>query len=659
LCAGPDLDGKFPELLFTENETNHERLFKTPNAVPFVKDAFHEYVVHGRSQAVNPERVGTKSAAHYVLKIPPQGSATIRLRLFSDQESPLKPFGPDFDSIFTDRISEADEFYDRRTPAGLADEDRKISRQAHAGLLWSKQFYHYILREWLEGDPAQPPPPAGRLTGRNADWLHLFNRDVIAMPDTWEYPWYAAWDHAFQMVAIARIDPQFAKDQLVLFLREWYMHPSGMLPAYEFGFGDVNPPVHAWACWRVYKITGRRGNRDRLFLTRVFHKLLINFTWWVNRKDVAGKNLFSGGFLGMDNISLFDRSQPLPNGGLLEQADGTAWMAFYCVTMMSMALELAKENPAYEDAASKFFEHFVAIAEAMNTLGGSGLWDEQDGFYYDQMHVDGEIHRLRARSMVGLIPLFAVSVLEEEVLLRLPGFRKRMEWFLDHQGELSHQITYMEATEDNHGHRLLAIPSRERLERVLRYLFDENEFFSPFGIRSLSRIHKDKPFIDKIDDHVLRLDYEPGESTTNLYGGNSNWRGPIWFPVNYLLVEALERYHHFYQDTLLVECPVGSGKKMNLREAARELASRLSRIFRRNERGQRPCHGSDRRFVDDPNWRDLVLFHEYFHGETGQGLGASHQTGWTALVTRMMEDCAIRAAARAKATRKSAKPRTK
>jgi hypothetical protein len=642
--AAPGPDGRFPPLLFTGNETNCQRLFGTANPSPYVKDGLDEYVVHGRAEAVDPGAAGTKAAAHYVLEIAAGGAATIRLRLTAEDEAPPQPFGAGFDRMFDQRIEEAEEFYRRRIPQGEPEDDRRISRQAYAGLLWSKQFYHYVVNDWLDGDPKPPPPPERRKQGRNRDWRHLFNRDVISMPDKWEYPWYAAWDLAFHMLPMARIDPGFAKEQLQLFLREWYMHPNGQIPAYEFGFGQVNPPVHAWACWRVYKMTGPRGRRDRRFLARAFHKLLINFTWWINRKDVAGKHLFSGGFLGLDNIGVFDRSQPLPGGASLEQADGTAWMAFYCVTMLAMALELAKEDPVYEDVASKFFEHFVAIADAMNTVGGTGLWDEEHGFYYDQLLVDGHAIRLRIRSVVGIIPLFAVEVLEDAVLARLPGFRKRMQWFLDHRRDLARQVAYMESQDvPGHAHRLLAIPSRERLERVLRYLLDEDEMLSPFGVRSLSRIHKEQPFVCQAGGRQ-RVDYEPGESTSRLFGGNSNWRGPVWFPVNFLLIEALERYHHFYGQTLRVECPTGSGRIMNLCEVARELAARLVRIFRPGPGGRRPCHGSDPRFAEDPHWRELVLFYEYFHGETGQGLGASHQTGWTALVARLLADLAQRAA---------------
>jgi hypothetical protein len=465
----------------------------------------------------------------------------------------------------------------------------------------------------------------------------LYNRDVISMPDKWEYPWYAAWDLAFHMIPFARIDPSFAKEQLVLFLREWYMHPNGQIPAYEFAFSDVNPPVHAWSAWRVYKMTGHRRERDRLFLSRVFHKLNLNFTWWVNRKDARGKNLFGGGFLGMDNIGVFDRSRPLPTGGFLEQADGTAWMAFYCGTMLSIALELAAYDRSYEDLASKYFEYFVAIADAMNRLGGSGLWTEDDGFYYDQLHLNGHTTPLRVRSMVGLVPLLACEILEEEHLERHPNFKKRMQWFLENRRDLSGSISYAQR---GHGHRLLAIPSRERLERVLRYMLDDNEFLSPYGIRSISRAHGERPYIFSAGGSEYRVDYTPGESTTGLFGGNSNWRGPIWFPLNYLLIEALERYDHFYGDSLKVECPRGSGHALRLREVAVELSGRLTRIFLPGSDGRRPYVGEHFQLTQDALWQSFVSFHEYFHAETGRGLGASHQTGWTALVVRCLEHVA-------------------
>jgi hypothetical protein len=636
-AAGEGPDGEHPVLLFTENETNVARLFGGANESPFVKDAFHEYVIHGRHDAVNPEGVGTKAAALYRLSIPAGRQVTVKLRLSAGDVS----LGASFDRIFDERMREAEAFYESRLPKALSSDERSAVRQGYAGLLWSKQFYHYIIRHWIEGDPAQPAPPDGRKSGRNHDWPHLYNRDVISMPDKWEYPWYAAWDLAFHMIPFAKVDPDFAKSQLVLFLREWYMHPNGQLPAYEFAFSDVNPPVHAWAAWRVYKMTGERGKRDRVFLARTFHKLLLNFTWWVNRKDARGKNLFSGGFLGLDNIGVFDRSQALPTGGELEQADGTAWMAFYATTLLSMALELAKEDPSYEDVASKFFEHFMAIVEAMNHLGGTGLWDEEDGFYYDQLRVDGKNVPLRTRSMVGIIPLFACEILEQDVVRKLSGFSKRTEWYLENRTDLTEHIACMHSrgASTEHDHRLLALPSRERLVRVLRYVLDENEFLSPYGIRSLSRHHRERPYEFRAGEQVYRVDYTPGESTTGLFGGNSNWRGPIWFPLNYLLVEALERYHHFYGDTLKVECPTGSGRYMNLKEVAMTIASRLAKIFLPDESGRRPVHGGSSLY-QDPHFEDLVLFYEYFHGETGRGVGASHQTGWTALAVKLMEDLA-------------------
>jgi hypothetical protein len=516
-----------------------------------------------------------------------------------------------------------------------------VARQAAAGLLWTKQFFHYVVKDWMDGDPGHPPAAAERAHGRNRDWTHVYNRDVISMPDKWEYPWYAAWDLAFHMIPLATLDPDFAKEQIVLFLREWYMHPSGQLPAYEWALSDVNPPVHAWAAWRVYKLTGTHGHRDREFLARVFHKLLLNFTWWVNRKDLDGRHLFAGGFLGLDNIGVFDRSQPLRSNHRLEQADGTAWMAFYCITMLSIALELASGDPAYADVASKFFEHFVAIVDAMNTLGGSGLWDEHDGFYYDRLHLDGHVMPMPIRSMVGLIPLCAVEVLDQSTIDRLPGFKKRLNWFLTNRPDLARHITCMEPQSQGKGaRRLLAIPSRARLERVLGYMLDEREFLSPHGIRSLSRVHETQPFVLRYNGDEHRLDYAPGEATTGLFGGNSNWRGPVWLPLNYLIVEALERYHHFYGDEFTVECPTGSGHRLTLKQVARELSCRLASIFLRDETGRRPCHGADSRYADDPHWRELVLFYEYFHGETGRGCGASHQTGWSALAVRFIDDWA-------------------
>ncbi|MBX3356941.1 MAG: glucosidase [Phycisphaeraceae bacterium] len=632
-------DSTAPAWLFTENETNSERLFGRPNAAAHVKDAFNELLVHGKTDAVSPERSGTKVAAYYNLTVPAGGSVVVRMRLCAEAATPPAPFSPEFEAAFSRRKAEADEFYSHRIRGDLGNERSMVSRQAYAGLLWSKQYYNYIVDVWLKGDPAEPTPSPERERGRNSEWRQVFCRDVISMPDSWEYPWFAAWDLAFHCVAFARIDPEFAKQQLILFLREWYMHPSGQLPAYEFAFSDVNPPVHAWAVWRVYKITGLRGKRDRLFLARAFQKLLINFTWWVNRKDPNGKNLFAGGFLGLDNIGVFDRSMKLPDDVTLAQADGTAWMAFFCGTMMSIALELASEDPAYEDVASKFFEHFVAITDAMNSLGGSGLWDETDGFYYDQVSMDGVVVPMKVRSLVGVVPMLAVEVLEDDTIDRLPGFRKRMEWFLKNRTDLARYITYLEHKgEQQHNHRLLAIPSRQRLESVLRYLFDESEFLSPYGVRSVSKFHEAHPFVTQDRaGREYRVDYAPGESTTEMFGGNSNWRGPVWLPLNYLIIEALERYHHYYGDNLLVEVPVGSGRKISLHDAAHELRSRLTALFLAGGGGRRPCNGDDPRFASDPHWKDLVLFHEYFHAETGKGLGASHQTGWTALIATLLQ----------------------
>jgi hypothetical protein len=619
--------------LFTENETNYERLYNVPNPGPYVKDAFDRFVVHSDLGAVNPVQTGTKAAAYYDEKIPSGQSIELRFRLCAEEEA-----GPvDFDAVFRERIRETDLFFERAEGSPPVELD--IARSACASLLWSKQFYHFAVLDWLQGDPAHPTPPPQRLTGRNYGWEHLYNRDVLSMPDNWEFPWYASWDLAFHTVALVDLDPHYAKEQLLLLLREWYMHPSGQIPAYEFAFGDVNPPVHAWAAWRVYKISAPFGQRDRAFLERVFQKLLINFTWWVNRKDVEGKQVFSGGFLGLDNIGVFDRSQPITGGGVLEQADGSAWMAFYCATMLSIAMELAHDDPIYEDVASKFFEHFVAIADAMNTLGGNGLWDEDDGFYYDQMRLGDKVVPLKLRSMVGLVPLFAVGILEQETIDRLPGFRKRMEWFLNNRRDLYHQISIMETRRDGeHCHRLLAIPTRGRLLRVLTRLLDEKEFLSPFGIRSLSAIYSERPYELHIDGEVRRVSYDPGESTTGIFGGNSNWRGPIWLPMNYLILESLERYHHFYGEDFRVECPTGSGNLMTLREIAREINRRICSIFLPDSTGWAPWQGEERIFADDPNWRGLTWFNEYFHADTGRGCGANHQTGWTALVSRCLRD---------------------
>ncbi|MBI1368940.1 MAG: glucosidase [Planctomycetes bacterium] len=624
--------------LFTDNETNQERVAGVENFCTYTKDAFDRYLVHGEHKAVNPKEYGTKVAAHHEWIIPAGKEKTLHLRLFSDAEPPKKAMGAGFKKVFVDRIAEAEAFYQRVLPPEYDAPSRAMARQGYAGLLWSKQFYHLVVEDWLKGDPNMPPPPKQRIEhARNREWKHLYSRDVLSMPDKWEYPWFAEWDLAFHMIPFARVDAEFAKHQLLTMLREWYMHGNGQIPAYEFCFSDVNPPVHAWACWRVYKMTAPRGKRDVKFLARAFQKLMLNFTWWVNRKDPHGKNLFAGGFLGLDNIGIFDRSAPLPGGGTLSQADGTAWMAFYCATMLSIALELAQHDPVYEDMASKFFEHFVAIVEAMNSLGGTGLWDDHDGFYYDMLHQDHHSTRLKIRSIVGVIPLFAVEILERSVIEKLPGFHKRAKWFLENRKELARFITYLEGDSETAQRYMLAVPSKQRLLRVLRYVLDPSEFLSPFGIRSLSAVHREKPFVLNLEGTEHRVTYVPGESDTHMFGGNSNWRGPIWFPVNFLLIESLEKYHHFYGQDIKVECPTGSGKMMNLKQVAAVLRKRLVSLFLADKAGKRPCHGDDQRYMTDPHWRDLILFYEYFHGDSGRGLGASHQTGWTALAVNCLE----------------------
>jgi hypothetical protein len=627
-----------PELLFTDNDTNVQRLYQQPNARPWVKDGINDYVVGGRSDAVNPERAGTKAAARYRATLAAGQSVVARLRL-TNSPIPGGPFGGEFDTLFGRRVREADEFYETVIPAKLSDDGRSVMRQAFAGLLWSKQFYHYDVARWLAGDPTAPAVSIERMRGRNHEWRHLYNDDVISMPDKWEYPWYAAWDLAFHMIPLALIDPEFAKAQLILFLREWYMHPNGQIPAYEWALGDVNPPVHAWAALRVYRIERRlRGRGDREFLERIFHKLLLNFTWWVNRKDAGGKNVFQGGFLGLDNIGVFDRSAPLPTGGHIEQSDGTSWMAMYCLNMLAIALELARQDPAYQDVASKFFEHFVYIAHAVHDLGDEGinLWDEQDGFYYDVLHGNGAVHRLTVRSMVGLIPLFAVETLEPEVVDRLPGFKRRMQWFIDNHPELRRHVEVAEKPGGG-ARRLLAIVGRAQLPRVLKFMLDEQEFLSPHGVRAVSRYHKDHPYVLRLDGMEHRVDYEPAESSSGLFGGNSNWRGPVWFPVNYLLIESLQKFHYFYRDTLKVEFPTGSRTTLDLWQVAAELSRRLTRIFLRDADGRRPVYGGTEKFQRDPHWRDLVLFYEYFHGDNGAGTGAAHQTGWTGIVAKLLQ----------------------
>jgi hypothetical protein len=631
-----------PALLFTENETNTPRLYGSGDQ-GFFKDGINDAVVNGRAGATNPARVGTKAAAHYVIDVPAGATAIFKLRLTDKSPAGLLdgPFSPEFDRVFAERREDADAFYADIIPDSSSPDEQLVMRQAFAGLLWSKQFYHYVVRNWLAGDPPQPAPPAGRDAGRNSEWTHLYNADVISMPDKWEYPWYAAWDLAFHCVPLALVDPEFAKEQLVLMLREWYMHPNGQLPAYEWAFGDVNPPVHAWAAWRVYKIEKRRrGTGDRAFLERVFQKLLLNFTWWVNRKDAEGRNVFQGGFLGLDNIGVFDRSAQLPTGGHLDQSDGTSWMGMYCLNMLAIAMELAQENPIYEDVASKFWEHFLYIAHAMNGASkgdADGLWDEEDGFFYDVLHLpDGSRHTLKVRSMVGLIPLFAVETLEPDTLERLPAFKRRLEWFIENRPDLIQHVACMR-TPGMSERRLLAVVWPERLSRVLTMMLDEAEFLSPFGIRALSRHHESAPYTLTVDGHEHRVDYEPAESSTGLFGGNSNWRGPIWFPVNFLLIEALQKFHHYLGDDFRVEFPSGSGRYATLAEVATGLSQRLSRIFLRDGAGRRPVFGGREAFQADPNWHDLLPFHEYFHADTGAGVGASHQTGWTALVAKLLQ----------------------
>ncbi len=631
-----------PPFLFTENETNTARLFSEPNSAPFVKDAFHRYVVEGVQEAVNPEGKGTKAAAYARFDVPAGGSVTLKLRLCRLDLATATPFGDDFDATMRQRTEEADAFYADRTEPALNGKERNIVRQAYAGLQWSKQFYYYDVRQWIKGDATQPQPPPGRGLVRNGEWEHLFNRDIISMPDKWEYPWYAVWDSAFHMVAFAETDPQFAKDQLLLFLREWYMHPNGQIPAYEWNFSDVNPPVHAWAAWRVFQIEGKCGKRDYAFLERVFQKLLLNFTWWVNREDPSGNNIFSGGFLGLDNIGVFDRSKPIPGVNELAQADATAWMAFFCSSMLSIALELAAQNPVYEDVASKFFEHFIGIADAMNRIGGRGLWDETDGFYYDELIQQTGSTPMKVRSLVGLIPMFAMVVMRESTLEHLPNFRRRMDWFLKHRRDLAKDICMVRACPHEGRLRLLSMPTEDRLRRLLQYMLDENEFLSPFGIRSLSKHHDEHPFSIYLDGNAHTICYEPAESQSYLFGGNSNWRGPIWIPINYLLIESLEQYAFFYRDGLQVECPSGSGNLATLQQVADHLTDRLCRIFEADDKGRAPWHGASIRPLVDEHWREPQLFYEYFHGDTGRGLGASHQTGWTALIARLIEDKARR-----------------
>jgi mannosylglycerate hydrolase MGH1-like protein/glycosyl hydrolase family 63 len=626
-----------PSLLFTENETNTQRHYDVPN-VGYVKDAFHERVVNENMRAVNPSLAGTKAAAWYRLDIPAGGSAEIRTRLCKTVFT--QPFS-DFDAIFAARLREADEFY-AEIQHELPDADRRlVQRQAFAGMIWSKQFFYFDVPEWLKGDETQVAPPAQRKHGRNWEWDHLNNADIISMPDKWEYPWYAAWDLAFHTLPLALIDAEFAKEQLVLLTREWYMHPNGQIPAYEWAFGDVNPPVHAWATWRVFQLDRKqRGDQgDLKFLERVFHKLLLNFTWWVNRKDAEGRNVFQGGFLGLDNIGVFDRSANLPTGGHIDQADGTSWMAMYALNLMRIALELAQHNNVYEDVATKFFEHFLHIAEAMSTFGEDGvsLWDDADKFYYDVLHTpDGTTTPLRVRSMVGLIPLFAVETLEPELLERVPEFTARLEWFLNYRPDLANLVSHWD--QPGRGkRRLLSLLRGHRMKKLLARMLDPQEFLSEFGVRALSKAHEHEPYVFRVNGSDLTVRYVPAESDSGLFGGNSNWRGPIWFPVNFLIIESLQKFHHYYGDDFRVECPTGSGQLLTIDQIADELATRLERLFLKDEHGLRPVLGQYPQMQADPHFRDYLLFYEYFCGNSGRGAGASHQTGWTGLVAKLLK----------------------
>ena len=630
-----------PELLFCDNETNNARLFGGENQ-GYTKDGINDYVMQG-VQSVNPGNEGTKASAHYVLEVNSGEEKTVRLRL-TDEMPQSNAFGVAFDEMFQARRNEADAFYNSIAPEGLSDDARNVQRQAFAGLLWSKQFYNYDVQKWLCGDAKMPAPSASRYAGRNSNWTHFNSHDILSMPDKWEYPWFASWDLAFHAIPLALVDSDFAKEQLILLLREWFMHPNGQLPAYEWNFGDVNPPVHAWAALRVFRIEKRRrGQGDYNFLERVFHKLLLNFTWWVNRKDADDRNVFQGGFLGLDNIGLFDRSQPLPGGARLDQSDGTSWMAMYCLNMLAISLELAAHDETYEDVATKFLEHFFYIANAMNDRpaacgdDGTDLWDNQDHFYYDVLHLpDGSREFLRVRSLVGLIPLLAVDTLEASLLERLPGFRGRLEWFLKNHPELTHNVASLQAMGDQ-SRRLFAVVDEERLRHVLRRVLDENEFLSPYGLRSVSRYHAENPYRLQLDGQCFELDYQPAESRTALFGGNSNWRGPVWFPINYLIIEALQKFDHFYGDDFKIEYPTGSGNFLRLWDVATELSQRLIRLFTQDATGRRPIFGGQETLQNDPHFKNYLLFYEYFHGDNGAGLGAAHQTGWTALVAKLIQ----------------------
>lgn len=625
-------------LLFTGNDTNNERIFGKPNRSPYVKDGINNYIVNDQQDAINPAQTGTKAAAHYQLTIAAGQTHVIRLRLSQKVGSVKAVFGDQFDETLRQRREEADEFYDSVTPRSLNQDQRLVMRQALAGMLWSKQFYYYDIGGWLKGTDEFPRIPNPK--GRNRQWTHMVNQDIISMPDKWEYPWYAAWDLAFHTIALGIVDLDFAKQQLDLMLSENYMHPNGQLPAYEWNFGDVNPPVHAWAALFLYWNEKQlRGEADTKFLKRTFQKLLMNFTWWVNRKDVQSKNVFEGGFLGLDNIGVFDRSSPLPTGGNLEQADGTAWMAFYCQMMLQIALELAVDDDVYEELACKFYEHFLWIVSAMDRVGDNEdeLWDEQDGFFYDLLRFpDGSATRLKVRSLVGLLSLCASIVVEREMLENLPKFLKRVQWFNSHRSELTVNIRNL-TNPGQQNRYMLAILNEDKLRRVLTRMLNEDEFLSQYGIRSLSRDHADNPYLFQFGGETYRVDYEPAESSTGLFGGNSNWRGPIWFPINILIVRALIVMYSYYGDQFTIECPTGSGNQMNLWEVSKVIAERLDSIFLRDSEGKRPVFGGAEKFQNDPHWRDYILFYEYFHGDNGAGVGASHQTGWTGLVAKLLQ----------------------
>jgi Glycosyl hydrolase family 63 C-terminal domain len=628
------------ELLFTENESNMQRLWGQPNASPWVKDAFHRYVVSGEQGAVNPARTGTKAAAHCVLEVPAGGSKVVRARL-SAGVSGADAFGDSFDKTMAARLNEADEFYQRIAPLSLSEDERRVHRQALAGMLWSKQFYLFDVDTWLKEHQAHPLAGTRKNRVRNAEWFHMFNGDVISMPDKWEYPWYAAWDLAFHTLALSLVDFDFAKDQLLLMLRSLYSHPNGQIPAYEWNFSDVNPPVHAWATLFLYKVERSLGREDRRFLERSFQGLMLNFNWWVNRKDPDGRNVFAGGFLGLDNIGVFDRSAPLPTGGSLEQADGTAWMAFYCQNMLEIALILADDDPAYEEHAFKFLQHFMWIAYAMDRIGDNAdeMWDEADGFYYDVLRLpDGTARRLKVRSMVGLLPLCACTVFESTTATTHPRLLELIRLFRERHPDVVEAVAPITTGYIGHGgRRLLSTLSKTQLERVLAYLLDENEFLSPYGIRSLSRVHEKHPFVLVAGGQTNTVSYLPAESNTGMFGGNSNWRGPIWMPVNGLIVRGLISLYGFYGNEFTVECPTGSGVRMNLFEVAQEITRRLTSIFVKDSANRRPVYGGTTKFQTDPHWKDLILFYEYFHGDNGAGLGASHQTGWTGIIARLID----------------------